>query len=327
MSNRAKLVERYADFAAATRGQSACFEAWANGVRADRAVLGWLETFPQAKQQPNLIFAAARWHGVPAPGPYADLRAALLTDDGPIRATVSERSTQTNEVGRVATLAPVFAALSARAGAPLALLEVGTSAGLGLYPDRYDYHWPGAGRLTGSGGPVLTCDVTGPMPVPTAPVPVGWRAGIDRHPLDVADADAMAWLETLVWPEQQQRRERLWQAIAVARRDPPRIIAGDLRERLPELVEEAAAHGEVVVFHSAVISYLDHSARAGFHALMADLVARRRCRWVSNEGRRVLPEVTATATRPAPAGLDFVLGLDGRALAWTHQHGAAMDWL
>ena len=320
-------VARYADFAQHTAGQSACFEAWANGVAADAAVLDWIGALPVAKQQPNLVFAAARWHGVPAPGPYAGLREALLGDDGTIRATIERRSTQTNEVGRLATLMPVFASLSRDADAPLALLEVGTSAGLCLYPERYDYHWRGAGRLSGSGGPVLTCAVDGPMPVPLVPLPVGWRSGIDRHPLDVGDADATAWLETLVWPEQQDRRERLAAAVALTRRDQPRIVAGDLLERLPGLVEQAAPYGPVVVFHSAVISYLDPPARATFQATMAHLVAQHRCRWVSNEDWRVLPDLTASATGPRPRGLDFVLALDGRALAWTHQHGAAMRWL
>ena len=69
----------------------------------------------------------------------------------------------------------------------------------------------------------------------------------------------MAWLATLVWPEQDDRRERLRHAVEVARAEPPRIVAGDLLEELPALVAEAAAHGTVVVFHSAVVG-LPHAA-------------------------------------------------------------------
>ncbi len=69
---------------------------------------------------------------MPAPGPYSGLREALLGDDGTIRATVMARATQTNEVGRLATLLPAFALLAD--GGPLALLEAGASAGLNLSP-------------------------------------------------------------------------------------------------------------------------------------------------------------------------------------------------
>lgn len=158
------LAARYRAFATWASGQSACFEQWAEQVAGDDAVLAWIAALPEPKQQPNLVFAAARWQGVPAPGPYAGLRDALLGDRGDLRATILNRSTQTNEVGRLATLVPAFALLGE--GRPLALLEVGASAGLCLYPDRYDYDWTPAGRLTGSGGPTLRCASSAPCRYP-----------------------------------------------------------------------------------------------------------------------------------------------------------------
>ena len=62
-------------------------------------MLAWLGRLPRRKRQPNIVFAAARWHGVPAPGPYDGLRDALPSDDGRIVATIRSRSTQTNEWG------------------------------------------------------------------------------------------------------------------------------------------------------------------------------------------------------------------------------------
>ena len=317
------VAEQYVDFARYA-GDSPCFEAWALSVAEDEAVLAWIATLPPVKQQPNLVFAAARWHGVAAPGPYAGLRDALLGDDGAIRATILERATQTNEVGRLATLTPFLAGLGPR----LALLEVGASAGLCLYPDRYSYDWStSSGVVSAGSGPRLSCEVTGAFPRSVTPPSVTWRGGIDLHPLDPTDADAMAWLTNLVWPEQDERRERLQTAIGIARDEPPRLVTGDLLDELPELVGEAAELGPVVVFHSAVIAYLEPADRERFVALMTSLVGARRCHWVSNEAPQVLPSVTATGP-DVPDGLaTFVLGVDGRARAWTHGHGASMTVL
>lgn len=328
MEPYADVVASYLDFASYAVADSETFGDWARQVVDDPEVIAWLGTLPGIKQQPNLVFAAARWHGVPAPGPYSALRAALLGDDGTIRATIMARATQTNEVGRLATLVPAFAHIAAeQPGTPLALVEVGASAGLCLYPDRWGYEWTtGSGPVLLGEEPRLPCRVSGPAPLPAGLPAIDFRGGIDLHPLDVRDSDEMAWLEQLVWPEQDERRERLRRAVEVARAEPPRLVAGNLLTELPALVEEAARFGQVVVFHSAVIAYLEPEDRLRFDALVRDLVASGACRWVSNEGKGVLPSVTATGPAIPPEHSTFVLGVDGRMVAQTHGHGRSLRW-
>lgn len=332
-----EVAEQYLDFAGYAGSESPCFAHWASAVAADEDVLRWLASLPPAKAQPNLVFAAARWHGVPAPAPYEALRHALLTDDGSIRDTILTRSTQTNEVRRLAMLTPVFEHLARPHGGRLALVEVGASAGLCLYPDRYDYAWRASGGLVLRWSPagqdrdfrrtVLRADVDGPIEAPAGPLTVSWRSGLDVHPLDVRDDEAMRWLATLVWPEQPDRRTRLELAVQVAREDPPVLRTGDLRADVPALVREAGRRGPVVVFHTAVLAYVDPGDRERFHDQMLQLVADGACHWVSNEAPNVLPRVSASGP-PMPEGRhDFVLGVDGRAVAWTHGHGASMTWL
>ncbi len=305
---------------------SPCFVEWSQGVADDPEVLAWIDGLPGIKKQPNIVYAAARWHGVPAPGPYAGLRNALLDDDGTIRTTILERSTQTNEVGRLATLVPVFASLVP--SGPVALVEAGASAGLNLYPDRWGYSWSTATGTTELGpAPRLPCRVTGPAPLPDAVPEVAWRGGVDLNPLDVTDPDAMAWLENLVWPEHDDRRERLRHAVSVAAADPPRLVPGDALDELPALVAEAGRHGTVVVFHSAVATYFPPEHRARFQELMLGLVAEGACHWVSNEAPNVFPEIAATATGVGREANRFVLGVDGQAVAWTHGHGRSVHWL
>src|SRR4051794_41657120 len=116
------VARQYRGFAVSTRDQSPCYEAWSLGVAADPEVLTWLAALPRAKQQPALVFAAARCHGVTAPGPYGGLRNAVLGDPGLLE-TIRTRRTQTNEVGRLTTLVPVLAPLAEDAGPPVGPLE------------------------------------------------------------------------------------------------------------------------------------------------------------------------------------------------------------
>lgn len=322
-----QTAEEYADFGARqARGSSEVFADWALAVAADPEVVALIETLPPAKRQPNLVLAAARWHGA-VPGPYDGLRTVLVEDWEAVRATVLARATQTNEVGRCAVLLPVLARLPG----PLALLEVGASAGLCLYPDRVGYRYGNGHRVdpVGSAGPVvLECAVEGEPPLPDVLPEVVWRGGIDLNPLDVRDEDATRWLEMLVWPEHEDRRRRLAAAVGLARADPPTLVRGDLTEELPRLAEQVPPDATLVVFHSAVLAYVDPDARARFVETVRALPGH----WVSNEGPRVLPSVTGSAGAVPPAGsavgpAPFVLGVDGHAVAWTEGHGRALAWL
>lgn len=157
----AGVAEQYLDFADYA-DDSPCLRDWAESVADDPEALAWIAGLPPVKQQPNLVFAAARWHGVPATGGYGPLREAILS--GALRETILTRATQTNEVGRLATITPY---LSRMASEPLALIEVGASAGLCLHPDRFGYEWStahGVVRAGAAGAPVLPCAVTGGFP-------------------------------------------------------------------------------------------------------------------------------------------------------------------
>ncbi|GEA86772.1 DUF2332 domain-containing protein [Cellulomonas cellasea] len=300
------------------RGVSAVYAGWAAGVSEDAAVADLLAGLPPGKRQPNLVFAAARWHG--AHGTYDDLRATLLDRWPEVRSTVLARATQTNEAGRCAVLLPFLAELPQ----PLALLEVGASAGLCLLPDRYSYRYDDGTRLDPDDGPsdvVLPCALGPGARAPGRLPEVVWRAGIDLAPVDVHDDDACAWLETLVWPEHTERRSRLRAALDVARRDPPRVVPGDLLDALPALAAEAPADATLVVLHSAVLAYLDAPARSAFVAAVGALPGH----WISNEGPQVLPWTAGLAS--GTDGRGFVVAVDGVPRAYADPHGSTLAGL
>ncbi|MHA7294924.1 DUF2332 domain-containing protein [Arthrobacter sp. HLT1-21] len=318
-----------------TRGYSATYDAWCTGISEDSELLALLNDLPAAKRQPNLLLGAARFEGV-QPGPYPDFRAFVLEHWPQVRGTMLARSTQTNEAGRCAVLLPLLARIAAGSGdenMPLALVEVGASAGLCLYPDRYGYSYDGGPVLSAADVPdalVMECATRGGPPLPDRVPRVGFRAGLDLNPLDVANDDDVAWLEALVWPEHTRRLDRLRAAVTVARREPPLLVEGDLTVDLEKLVHRAPTDATVVVFHSAVLAYVDEAGRSAFRDTMRRLTADRDrpLHWLSNEGYGVLPGVEG-ALQKDDAEVDrlFVLAHNGQAVARTGGHGQALDWL
>jgi len=314
-----RTAEAYRRFAALeARGRSPLYESLAEGVARDRDLLAFLLTLPRPKRQPNLLFAAARLR-LGTPSDWPDFRDRLLAEPDAVREVMLRRSTQTNEPARCATLLPVLAALPQ----PLALVEVGASAGLCLLPDLYGYDY-GCARLPSRrpDAPVFACRASEGTPLPGALPQVAWRAGLDLHPLSASRPEDRAWLEALVWPEQTHRLARLRQALAVAAEVGPRVVAGDLRSDLVQLMAQAPAGATKVVFHTAVLAYVAAPAEREAFASQAQRLADY---WVANEVPGALPGL-ADDFRAAARGR-FLLSVNGQPTAWTDPHGAALDWI
>jgi hypothetical protein len=319
----AAIARRYERFATAeVRGASPVYERLALAVAGSPGLLAFLGSLPPERRQPNLFLAAVRHiAGVPRDG--ADMEAIVLAHAPRIRAVMLSRTTQTNEPARCAVLLPVLAGLRQ----PLALLEVGASAGLCLLPDRYGYDY-GAHRIApptrgAAGAPVFPCAASATAtPLPRALPKVGWRCGVDLNPLDLNAPAEMAWLETLVWPGQEERARRLRAAIAVARADPPEVRRGDMLTELPALAALAPKGMQLVVFHTAVLGYIgSQSDRDAF----AKTVRATGAVWISNEVPSVFPQF-ASAAPPPPGPGHFLLAIDGQPVAWTGPHGQSIDW-
>ncbi|MFG2055071.1 DUF2332 domain-containing protein [Micromonospora sp. NPDC048930] len=306
-------AERYATFAVReARGVSPAYERLSLAVSCDGELLALIDGLPPARRQPNLLFAVVRLLGGPVEAPTA-FHDYTVANWAAIEAEIRIRATQTNEAGRCAVLLPVLASLPQ----PLALLEVGASAGLCLYPDRYAYRY--GDRLLGDGTPVLDCALTGTAPPDRRPEVV-WRAGLDLNPLDVTDPADVAWLDALIWPEHVHRRERLRAAVRVAAADPPLLVRGDLVDDLPALAAQAPPGATLVVFHTSVLYQVPAPRRDAFVELVRTLPGH----WVANED----PDVLRHAALPAPPGGAFhnVLALDGTPVAWTRGHGEGITW-
>ena len=297
------------------RGRSPAYEALATAVADDAGIVGFVATLPAAKRQPNLLFAAARYL-LGAPASIGSLRDLVRRSPAELDAVLRTRRTQTNEPARCAVLLPALAQLPE----PLALVDVGASAGLTMLFDRYSYDYAGH-RLAGADpdAPTLRCRVSGPVSLPRRIPAIVCRIGLDLNPLDVTNDDDVRWLSCLVWPDEEGRAQRLAAAIASARRAPPTVIKGDLLTDLPAVVAEAPAGATVVVCHSSVLYYVTPAQREQFARTVRGLDVT----WLTSEAPGVVPGTE----HPPDDEQMTVLARDGRPLALADSHGTRLDWL
>ena len=322
----------------------------------DPAVLELLDTAPKGQRRPILLLAAlhdlvlehpdvpaGRWFpsvtGEPVPpgDPWPDVRATLLDHVDRIRRVVATRSTQTNEVNRSALWATAVPWAAADVDAPVALLELGASAGLNLGFDRYlvDY---GDGDTAGPADSEvrLSCAVrSGQRPARRMPEVVG-RLGVDLEPVDLSDPVRQRWLRACLWPEQTERVTRFDAAVTATLVDPPTIVAGDAVDELPDAVERLPHDAHVVVYWSWFLTYLARDRRRALDAAL-DVIGHRRPLTLLSAEASGVHEAFVDPGLPGddPAEFRSVVGAsrwrggrrEDRVVARCHAHLRWLDWL
>jgi hypothetical protein len=256
--------------------------------------------------------------------PYPYFRSFCLEHQGEIRMLIAHRLVQTNEIRRCACLLPAFG-IAARQGReqPLALVEIGASAGLNLLWERYGYDY-GKGRQYGSKDSpiqiagVLRGDQHPPFPA-TWPQ-VAFRIGLDLNPIDLYDPEAILWLRALIWPEHTHRADLLQRAVRFARKDPPPLIAGDALALLPATLATIPRKVTLCVFHSFAINQFSPAARERLASLLAEQGARRDLFHISMEALH--------GGHPALALVSWQQGVRiEQRLAQCESHGEWLKWM
>jgi len=323
VSERDRAAEWLRRFADNEGSESPRYRNWAMGLAGDDALLAKIVKLPVAKRQPALLLACARMAGVPL-RPFTECREDFVALWPKIARLARAHSVQTNDPRRCS---PLVIALQKVRG-PISLIEVGAAAGLTLIPDLYSYRMTARGRritldpADGESVVVLPSEIEGwgaaELRMPT----IVHREGIDLSPLDVERADDRAWLEALVWPEQSDRLELVRAATTLAREAGATVTAGDAVAEIRAAVaraRKAAPKSTIVVWSPAVLAYLDPAQRAAF----AKYCTSAKVRWVSLDGRHVLPGLDDASTRVGLNG-PFILTLGGTPIAEVDPLGRSM---
>lgn len=238
---------------------------------------------------------------------------------------IETRVTNTNEVGRSSLLHAGFRELAHESGEPLHLIEIGPSAGINMFGDRFSYRYHRDGEIFASGarhgGLTLECELRGLHLPSFGPSPrVGMRVGLERDPTDLSKTEDRDWLRALVWTDHPARLERLHRALAATTGLKPDIREGDALALLPDALAAAPAGGTLCVYHTIVTYQFSEEERDAVENILTVAGLRRPIWHLSLEGR---------------SDLTFPLRLQrytngettSRDLALCSPHGGWLDWV
>lgn len=258
---------------------------------------------------------------------------------------------QMNEVGRCAHVVPALTA-GADGERQIALVDLGTGAGLALHLDRYLYAYLSSGeRAAVAGDPasqvLIETELRGAVrpPVPARLPRVANRLGIDIEPIDIGDPAVRDWLAACI-PQEISAVTRFASAAHLASASPARMVRGDAGDLLPHLLEEIPRETLVCLLDTYVHVFFSADELHRFRALVDELGAGRDLDWISidplvpmgagaDDSVLGLPVPSELVSRGRREGVFGVIGRisyrggrkSGALLGLAHPGAAWLEWL
>ncbi|KOP78408.1 hypothetical protein AMS59_11085 [Lysinibacillus sp. FJAT-14745] len=279
----AKLSNQFRAFAKnECENSSPLYEHLANRIADDDELLKVAIFIPQGQPAPNLLLAGVHYllsssnddlvHFYPSLTTtlkainevYPVFKAFVLSHSEELKTLFQEKLVQTNEIRRCSYLYPMMTEIYERHQKPLAFIEIGASAGLQLGMDQYNYCYNQQLRINNSNSAfVLSSENRGePLPasISNAPV-VCQRVGIDLNPIDIHNEEELRWLQALIWPEHEERRILLNQALPILKELDLQLIKGDAIKLIKDISRDINEDAMLVVYHTHVANQIPMELR------------------------------------------------------------------
>lgn len=279
----AKLSKQFRTFAKdECENASPLYEHLANKIADDDELLKVATYIPQGQPAPNLFLAGVQYllssskddlvHFYPSltttpkaiSEVYPVFKAFVLSHSDELKTLFQEKLVQTNEIRRCSYLYPMMTEIYKRHKKPLALIEIGASAGLQLGMDQYNYCYNEQLHINNSNNDFVLSSENQGQPLPTsisnAPV-VCKRVGIDLNPIDIHNEEELQWLQALIWPEHQGRRFLLNQALPILKELNLQLIKGDAIKLIKDISREINEEAMLVVYHTHVANQIPMELR------------------------------------------------------------------
>lgn len=271
--NQRSLSQSFKRFTEECKGSSELYEFLSSQIADDERLLELAAHVREGQPGPNMLFGAVHhlllqesdhdlkyYYPSMSESPenrknsFASFKDFCLENQLEIIGILRNKSVQTNEVRRCAYLYPTFNYAYKQVGKPLAMIEIGTSAGLQLMWDQYSYSY-GTDQLFGNVASKvhLTSEVRGELQnIQSEPPIITQKIGVDLNVVDLEKHEDVSWLKALIWPEHKERLALFDKAIEIFKGNSPKLIEGNGVDLLEEISREIPEKNALCIFHTHV---------------------------------------------------------------------------
>ncbi|MGK0390696.1 MAG: hypothetical protein ACI94Y_003456 [Maribacter sp.] len=214
--------------------------------------------------------------------PFELFKQFCLDNKAEIIAIEQSRIVQTNALNRCAYLMPILSSLYGNE--KMNIVDIGTSAGLTLHFDKYEYHYNDE-KILGNSEVKINSEIRkGQLPVFNHLPIINRKVGIDQNPLDVKEKDNAIWLKALIWADRTARFEKMEQAIEIAQN---LVIDFEVASTLHDFERIILAQEQnlpLFIFHTHALYQFTEEERQEFRTLIDEIGSQRNLDYLAVEG-------------------------------------------
>lgn len=256
--------------------------------------------------------------------PFNLFKDFCLENKKAIIALEQSKIVQTNALNRTAYLMPILSHLFSDKA--INIIDIGTSAGLTLNMDKYEYHYNGNHSFGKSSLKIKSEIREGFLPKFSRPVKFHRKIGIDQNPLDLKISANSNWLKALIWADRTERLERIEQAILIARQEAINFRTASSITEFETIIQEQEESIPLVIYHTHVLYQFTQAERESFWQLIDKIGSKRDLTYLATEGNAVFKtdygvQGTLVELTEYKAGVK-----NRRIVAETNGHANWMKW-
>ncbi len=222
--------------------------------------------------------------------PFSIFKAFCIAHEKEIIAIISTRIVQTNVINRCAYLMPIFSKIIAEENWPTTIIDIGTSAGLTLNFDKYEY-WYNNQKVYGeskviNSSKIIASNIPTIFPI-TQPI---IKIGIDQNIIDPTDEDEILWLKALIWSDQLERFIAMEEALKLDELNNINFIEAKTIGDFENEILKVDKTQNLIIYTTHVLYQFSEEHKEAFYAMLERVGLQRDFYFLSVEAIKILLE-------------------------------------
>lgn len=195
---------------------------------------------------------------------------------------------QTNAFNRCAYLMPILS--HHFSDQEINIIDIGTSAGLTLNMDKYEYYYDGKYFMGDSQVKIRSEIREGKIPNVQGIIKINKKIGIDQNPLDLKISENSNWLKALIWADKTDRIRNIEAAIEVAQDENIQFEKKATVEEFEKVINDQEIEIPLVVYHTNALYQFTKQERKEFREMIERIGRKRDLIYLAAEGSAVFDE-------------------------------------